>query len=446
MNMYINSVFRAAPEPAKAALAALQEPLRQALPMRQSHFKDLPFAIAELSEMLTSERGELSRPYWSQARYTAAYLWYFLPWNLLRLSCLLPSLPLSNEFLPPDSSILDLGSGPLTLPLALWLARPDLRTTPLRFICSDVQSKPLDLGRKLLEQVMGPDSAWQITLFKGDALKTLRAFRKTQPSLICALNVCNELVQGRNLNFNTALNAFMCECRATLAPNGSLLFIEPGNRLGGKVIATLRDNALGHATGRPDPDEPLPGKGRPSPQEPLVALLPCTHQASCPLLKAQQTWCHFQQSAGQAPQWLQKLSQAARLQKQHISLSFVLLSANSKYRLTCMDSAQTGTQPPVQTQTQQSLAPNAKRAKQAPLASQTKTLAAELRGRVVSGLFKVPELHPACCYACTDSGLALVPGAAKLSFGDVVQLRKSDKPGLDSKSGAVILYPATPLK
>lgn len=435
--MNTHSIFAPAPPAALAELAALQEPLRQALPMRASHFKDLPFAIAELSEILTSERGELSRPYWSQPRYTAAYFWYFLPWNLLRLGCLLPSLPLSAKLLPPGSTILDLGSGPLTLPLAMWLARPDLRSTPLRFICSDVQNKPLDLGRKMLAEVMGQGSPWQITLFKGDALKTLRAFRKTQPQLIAALNICNELVQVRNLNFNSALNSFLRECRASLAPDGNLLFVEPGNRLGGKIIAALRESALGNVDNRQDPEESAQGRPQPQPQKPMAVLSPCTHEAPCPLLNTQQAWCHFQQSAAEAPQWLQKLSQAARLQKQHISLSFILLSANNEYRLTGMQPLAPHTQGQAQTKAQQKPASN-DRTKPAHLAEAQAPL---LSGRVVSGLFKVPELHHACCYACTAAGLALVPKAASLSCGDTVKLQKSDKRKVDPKSGAVILYP-----
>ena len=30
----------------------------------------------------------------------------------------------------------DLGSGPLTLPIALWLSRPDWRAVPLTLVCS----------------------------------------------------------------------------------------------------------------------------------------------------------------------------------------------------------------------------------------------------------------------------------------------------------------------
>ena len=77
------------------ALAQLPKALDAVMPLSRNHRADLPEAIRDLSAMLTYERGGLGRSYWSAPRYVSAYLRYFLPWYLVRLTGLLPGLDLS---------------------------------------------------------------------------------------------------------------------------------------------------------------------------------------------------------------------------------------------------------------------------------------------------------------------------------------------------------------
>ena len=111
------------------AIALLEQAADAVMPMTATQRRDLPHACRDLSAMLTTEREAISRSYWSAPRLTSAYLRYFLPWNVVRLASLLPSLDLGTP--PADPLLLDLGSGPLTLPMALWLSRPDLRALPV---------------------------------------------------------------------------------------------------------------------------------------------------------------------------------------------------------------------------------------------------------------------------------------------------------------------------
>jgi hypothetical protein len=111
---------------ARRALEQLPAALDAVLPLKTAHRRDLPAAVQELSARLTCERGGNERPYWSSPRLASAYLRYFLPWNLARLIRLMGGLELPD---PPAEAaqramLLDIGSGPLTLPLALWLAKP----------------------------------------------------------------------------------------------------------------------------------------------------------------------------------------------------------------------------------------------------------------------------------------------------------------------------------
>ena len=133
--------------------------------------RELPNRIRDLSLSLTADREGGPRPgYLSDPRELAAYAWYFLPWNLLRLCRLLPGLDLT---LPEDGLVCDLGTGPLTLPLALWLSRPDLRRTRLRFVCTDRSRRALDLGVRLFTEVAGfdptsRDAPWRMRCIRGE--------------------------------------------------------------------------------------------------------------------------------------------------------------------------------------------------------------------------------------------------------------------------------------
>lgn len=361
--------------------------LQKTLKPRASHLKDLPSNIAELSYILTEGRDELARPYWSEARLKSAYLWYFMPWNLVRLAPLLAGLPVN---LKDGDNILDLGSGPLTMPLALWLARPDLRKIALTFCCNDVHLTPLQSGLTLFNSLAGTSSAWRIELHKGSVREALQKAKPHKPTLISALNVLNEIRPGRKQGLADLLQGMIVDMRAALTPEGSLLLIEPGNRLGGKIIELARQIAL---------------------KQKFSAISPCPHNLECPMFSPNlKTWCHFVEENPQSPAWLSRLSITAGLAKTRTALSFVLLDAKEDVR------DNTGPKPA------------------------TLGKPGGLDGRVVSNSFKVPGQPGMCRYACTKAGLALVPGAAKFVSGSLLCL-KSGGNSFDSKTGALIATP-----
>ena len=204
----------------------------------RGHLADLPFAVRDLSRLLTAERGDMSRSYWSAPRFLAAYLRYFLPWNLHRLAWLLPGLEYPFPSAHPEEStrILDLGSGPLTLPLALWCARPDLRVRPLHFVCADVAAKPMDIGLTAFQALAGKDSPWRFSLSRGHLDGFLR---KGEERFHCIMagNVLNELSPGKGESLEERLESLVSAMSRKLLPGGKILLIEPGTRLGGKRMA-----------------------------------------------------------------------------------------------------------------------------------------------------------------------------------------------------------------
>ena len=168
------------------------------------------------------------------------------------------------------------------------------------------------------------------------------------------------------------------------APVGpSLLFVEPGTRLGGSTIMRLRQLAVDGG---------------------LTALAPCTHQADCPLLRGQggRTWCHFTFGSEGAPLWLEDLSQASGLGKSGLSLSPLLLAA----------------MPEAEAQTSGSL----------PV-------------RVLSAPFLVPGLAGRARYACSGKGILLLENAECLASGDELTVSIAAGAPRDRKSGALQVSP-----
>ena len=83
-------------EEARHILEQLPQALSRVWPLSKAHRRTLPDDVARLSRLLTTERAALDRPYWSSPAFVSAYLYYFLPWNLVRLTRLLSAMPLPD--------------------------------------------------------------------------------------------------------------------------------------------------------------------------------------------------------------------------------------------------------------------------------------------------------------------------------------------------------------
>ncbi len=368
--------------------------LRKAAPLRPKHFNELPFQIKTLSQALTADKGTGPPPgYLSDDKYLSAYSWYFLPWNLYRLTRLLSGLPLD---LPDGAAILDLGAGPLTFVQALWLARPDLRAKNLRFTCVDSSQKAMRLGAALFDLIREETlaggieearGAWSVSLVRGQ-LRKPPAFGA---NLVVAANVINELHFTRSGTLGDRMDMVAETLAGAAGADGKLLVIEPGVRSSGKMLARLRDSFTDMG---------------------LALLAPCPHEGPCPLDGGKlKSWCHFSAKTDSAPQWLSELSRLAGLPKRAASLSFLLAGAPG--------SADAGRSPGLT--------------------------------RIVSNMFK-PEGGPGpeARYGCFSGGLGLLLAnePAGLLSGDLLEASWPKNPARDVKSGAarVLLERGAPKK
>ncbi len=368
----------------RTALETLPRALDRVFPLNRAHRADLPAAIRDLSALLTTERSGLGRSYWSAPRFVSAYLRYFLPWNLVRLSRLLPGLTLPDPAPATEGppTFLDVGSGPLTLPLALWLARPEWRRVPVNVVCADTAPRPMELGRRLLEtlaELSGEPLVWRVHPIRTTLPAALRETRNVR--LLGAGNVLNELPEREGVR-EERLSELALSVGRCLHSEGCALFVEPGTRLGGGLIAALREQAL---------------------IEGLEPVSPCPHLRECPLLdEKDRGWCHFTLPAD-GPEWLAGLSRAARLPKTGLSLSYLQLRP-------CADERPAG----------------------------EPEIGGDVACRVLSEAFPVPGLG-AARYACCALGEAVLPEAAQLPSGSLAVCSRPSDPKRDAKSGAVIL-------
>jgi hypothetical protein len=360
-------------------------------PMPGRFYSTLPSQVAELSRLLTGARGDRSLSYLSRPNFLSAYLRYFLPWNIIRLCRLLPSLDIP---LRAGDTVIDLGSGPLTFVCALWLSRPDLRAIPLEFYCIDRCSPALSAGKKFFTALTSSENCeWKVITVKENInLKTKTPpARKKKAALVCAVNLFNEAYEDLPHSNSEALRR-MAENTALLthnlaAPDACILTVEPGVPQSGHFISLLRSAFL--ELGR-------------------HPLSPCPHSGDCPMpggktANNKKRWCHFAFAAQDAPKELCRLSSAAGIPKERLVFSYLLAGA------------QTGT---------------------------TAARAAE-KVRVISDSFPLPEKKYGR-YGCCAAGLVLLTGdksrVEKIASGELVS-KSSALSGAkcDAKSGALIM-------
>ena len=282
-------------------LAGLPRVLGKAFPLKTKHKAMLPGGIRKLSDFLTLDRENLPRDYMSRPEFLAAYLHYFLPWNIYRQGRLLAGLDLA---LKPGARVVDLGAGPLTFLHALWLSRPGAREQDLDYLAVDRSESALKTGRRIFQE-LAPDSGWVIHTDNQPA-----GHRKFKPAdLLVMANFVNEVDRvprsGRQPEEASRESLMLERWEAQVAVDGAILLIEPGVRDAGRFLSRIREAAL--------------EKGWDVPA-------PCPHRGTCPMPGLRSTpWCHFTFPTGDSPAWLSRLSHKARLPKDRASLSFLLL-------------------------------------------------------------------------------------------------------------------------
>ena len=368
-------------------------------PLNSKQMQQLPENIRSLSHQMTDDRAARRLGYMNENAQLSSYVRYFTWWNLVRLTRLFSNLP-AQSFPEGDAVCLDLGSGPLTVIMALFLARPELRNRKLVWYCLDVSANSMALGEDVFLSVCAKLNCnpWKIIRVKG----SFGAPIKQKASFITCANMFNELDQTSDMPPEFKVKKYYDQLQKYADSDAKFILVEPGVPKAARTLALFRDRFL-KAGGS------------------IVA--PCPHFNECPMsgfrayTGSKNKWCNFAFDTTDAPARLIKLSVAAKLPKERATLSFISVSTQS-----------------VDTMLRQAQQPQK-----------------EMQIRITSDEFRLPN-YMSGYYACTEHGLALVQVPStnntrlpkppfRPACGDLIEVKKITPGSLpkDEKSGAIII-------
>ncbi len=375
-------------------------------PLNSRQFVQLHRDIRNLSHRLTDEREERRMGYMNANEELSAYVRYFSWWNLVRFTRIFSNLPENAFNLNDGDCCIDIGSGPLTVVIAMWLSRPELREKKLTWYCIDLSSAAMALGEDIYLSVaarLPPKEKnapphWNIVRIKGSG----GAVVNKKAAFISCANMYNELSQISPEAPEKIADKQIRQLLSYGTDFPSIFIAEPGMPTAAHFVSLMRNRFI---------------------RKQFDIVSPCPHILECPMngfnakYGGKVKWCNFDFSTDDAPSRLLKLSKNAGLPKERAVVSFVFAQKRfeKKENSGGIDKKET-------------------------LREGGKSFPKENEIRIASDRFFVPE-KGFCCYACTNSGLSLVIDSSKIgiSSGDKISLsmlKNTDKLSKDKKSGA----------
>ena len=312
----------AVPADAKEVLEHFDDIVQSAVGLTSRHIARLSAQIRSLCHELTDQRPDRRVGYLNDTQYLTAYTYYYVWWNLVRLVKLFANLPAGSIITEQGTVCADIGSGPLTVPIALWLARPELRNRSLVWYCVDISASALSLGENLFLAVAartlasGTDAAgtsgaepWRIIRVKGELGVPL----KQKASLITCANMFNELLQHQSMPPEFLAKKYAGAIMSYADVSSTFFIGEPGVPQAARFISLLRDALM---------------------KSGCTPSAPCPHADACPMAgrtfkNRNAKWCNLAFSTDDAPARLLKLSASAGIPKERAVLSFILASSGS---------------------------------------------------------------------------------------------------------------------
>jgi len=415
----------------RALLEQFPDIVQSVFPLDSKRFQELPEQIRALSHDLTDERDDLRVGYMNDPATLSAYIRYYQWWNLVRLSRLLANLDLS---LSDGDCAVDLGSGPLTLPIALWIARPELRKLKLTWYCVDLSQGALSAGEDIFLALAAKtgDEPWSIVRVRGEFGVSLRR----RVALVASANMFNEMYWDNPLPIEAQAKHHAQELASYAAGDAAVLLVEPGVPRSGRFVSLIRDAML---------------------RQGFQVVAPCPHAATCPFPGLRYgKWCHFAFDTADAPAKLHTLSDQAGLAKARAALSFVYLKRTAA-ALAAAPAAEVAPESAVGLGDESaSLTPVAPKAASPSPSAPSESLAmvsrmtarfSTLKVRVTSDPIKLPDYYTGL-YGCSEIGMVMLVGTFAAAdylkncpSGSLLEVpRPSVKsPEIDGKTGATVI-------
>lgn len=373
----------------------------------------LPAQIRSLSHELTDEREERRMGYMNETTALSAYIHYYLWWNIVRLTRVFANLPESFFNLTDGSVCLDIGSGPLTVPIALFLSRPELRSKKLTFYCMDLSAQALQAGENLFLAVAArmQCAAWNIIRVCG-SLGDMQI--KQKADLVCSANLFNELMQIQESDRGQPPDYLAKKYSTELLKyiekknDSARIFIsEPGVPSCGRLISCMREAFM---------------------RRHFYPAAPCPHCGACPMEgKRGGKWCNYAFSTEDAPQSLRRFSRSIYIPKERAVLSFLALEKK-------WDEAEEA----LLQQDGEAGSGNG-RAGTGNTDTDRNSSGSRLTFRISSDPIRLPGNRTGY-YACSSLGLLLVVTDSELHSGDLLEVEADRLPDRrDEKTGALML-------
>ena len=300
-----SNIFKPLSKEANQLIKDFDEIIQSVSPLNSKQLCALPYKIRDLSHELTDTRGKRRLGYMNSKESIAAYVRYFSWWNLYRLCSVFESLPAGAfDFLGDGDAVLDIGSGPLTAVIALWLSRPELRQKKLNIIVTDLSHNALLLGEELFMAVAARTCTedaepWRITRIKG----TFGVEIRQKASFVICANMVNELVQDSERTPDEDAKNIQRKLFSYADEKAAFFLVEPGVPRGSRFISLFRDGFI---------------------RQGFNICSPCPQCAACAFPGTRNAkWCHFVRGTDEAPAALAKRSEAAGLPKDRAAVSFV---------------------------------------------------------------------------------------------------------------------------
>ncbi len=270
--------------------------------------------------MFTRGGEGLGTAYLDDQQLRASYLTYYVPVNLGKVQLLLEELRPVLPILPDDEfRVLDLGGGPGTGALALldWCCSESLPpATSIRMTIVDRSAEVLRLCAELWQAYAGQSGVQSIRPVQTVLCNLERSlpsvFQVKAPEngyhLIIVQNLLSELFT-KSSDPSGQRTAFVSHLLERLAPDGSLMLIEPALKSTSRGLHEVRNNLLAgfHCS----------------------VYSPCLHDQPCPALVKPDDWCH-EERQWETPAWIAQIDSEVGLIKDALKFSYVILRKDGK--------------------------------------------------------------------------------------------------------------------